>query len=267
MMLQNNHPAPSVSLPTLRLVLGLLALAISFYYSFKFISVGTTGFELLSALAFVCITEATKAMYSHDIAYYSATKQGDKTLFAALIVLILFALSITATVYFLLASPLKDDAKLQTSSNRTQQLQQQIATKQAQLAACNPNYLTKCVNPRTSELNALQAELSKASVNEESLSAIQANKAFWQKTAVFAGTDADSLQMYFAIIRGVLLEVIGLALIAQATSHRKLQNSFVESTPPITPKSLPSDDSKALLGEIERLKTELLEFKQLEKKD
>jgi hypothetical protein len=212
-----------ISLPTLRLVLGLTALAISFYYSFLFLSVGTSGFELISALAFVCITEATKAMYSHDIAYFSATRQGDKTLFAAIIVLILFALSITATVYFLLANPLKDDVKLTQSTHRAETIQAQIVAKQTQLSGCNGNYLTKCVNPRTAELSALQSEYDKALVKEESLSAIQANKAFWEKIGKFAGKSADEMQMYYAIMRGVLLEFIGLALIAQATDGYKAQ--------------------------------------------
>lgn len=215
-----------VSLPTLRLILGLLALAISFYYSFKFLSVGTTGFELLSALAFVSITEATKAMYSHDIAYFSATGQGDKTIFAALIVIVLFALSITATVYFLLANPLKEDAKLTNSTQSTERIEKAIAAKQAQLLQCNASYLTKCVNPRTAELNALQNQLTQVVTSNGDLTAIQANKAFWVKAGKFAGTDADSLQMYFAIARGVLLEIIGLALIAQATANRRIASQF-----------------------------------------
>jgi hypothetical protein len=203
-----------VSLPALRLVLGLLALAISFYYSFKFLSVGTTGFELFSALAFVAITEATKAMYCHDIVFFRATAQGDKTVFAALIVLVLFAMSITATVYFLLANPIKGDVKLTQTAHRTETLQAAITAKQAQLSGCNKNYLTKCVNPRTSELQKLQTDYNAALMAESDLSAIQANKAFWQKNAAFVGTNSDSLQMYYAILRGVLLEVIGLALIA-----------------------------------------------------
>jgi hypothetical protein len=219
-----NHAHSGVSLPTLRLTLGLIALAISFYYSFKFLSVGTTGFELLSALAFVAITEATKAMFCHDIVFFRATQQGDKTVFATIIVIILFALSITATVYFLLANPLKDDVKLNQSSQKTAQLKQAIEAKQAQLSSCNSNYLTKCVNPRTAELQKLQTDYNAALTAETDLSAIAANKVFWEKSAAFMGTTRDNLQMYFAITRGVLLEIIGLALIAQATANKRIQN-------------------------------------------
>lgn len=251
-----------LSLPTLRLVLGLTALAISFYYSFKFLSVGTSGFELISALAFVTITEATKAMYSHDIAYFSATKQGDKTIFAAIIVLILFALSITATVYFLLATPLKDDVKLSQSTQRIAALQAQITAKQAQLSACNGNYLTKCVNPRTAELSALQSDYANALASETDLSEIQANNAFWEKISFFISKRKDDVQLYYAIMRGVLLEVIGLALIAQATANRKLQSLAAQDLPS---NHALHDNSVAEVFALMSAKIEQLE-KQLEKK-
>lgn len=249
-----NHAYSGVSLPTLRLVLGLLALAISFYYSFKFLSVGTSGFELLSALAFVAITEATKAMYCHDIAFFRATNQGDKTVFAALIVLILFAMSITATVYFLLANPLKDDVKLSQTQQKTAQIKQAIDAKQAQLSSCNANYLTKCVNPRTTELQKLQTDYTAALASESELAEIQANKAFWGKIGKFIGKSADDTQMYYAILRGVVLEVIGLALIAQATANKRIQNYNA----PVINASVASDDSAALRAEIESLRAQLV---------
>jgi hypothetical protein len=251
-----NHAYSGVSLPALRLILGLTALAISFYYSFKFLSVGTNGFELLSALAFVCITEATKAMYSHDIAYFSATGQGDKTVFAAIIVAILFALSITATVYFLLANPLKEDVKLSNSTHRTEQIKQALEAKQAQLSGCNKNYLTKCVNPRTSELQKLQTDYTAALASESELSEIQANKAFWGKIGQFIGKRADDTQMYYAILRGVVLEVIGLALIAQATANKRIQSYNA----PVINASVTNNDSAALRAEIESLRAQLADL-------
>jgi hypothetical protein len=236
-----NHAYSGVSLPTLRLVLGLLALAISFYYSFKFLSVGTTGFELFSALAFVAITEATKAMYCHDIAFFRATHQGDKTVFAALIVLILFAMSITATVYFLLTNPLKDDVKLSQTQQKTAQIKQALDAKQAQLSSCNVKWLTKCVNPRTAELQKLQTDYTAALASEAELAEIQANKAFWGKIGKFIGKSADDTQMYYAILRGIVLEVLGLALIAQATANKRIQSYNA----PVIPPSPPSNPGKA----------------------
>jgi type II secretory pathway pseudopilin PulG len=248
-----NHAYNGVSLPTLRLVLGLLALAISFYYSFKFLSVGTTGFELFSALAFVAITEATKAMYCHDIVFFRATGQGDKTVFAALIVLILFAMSITATVYFLLANPIKGDVKLSQTAHRTETLKTAITAKQVQLSACNGNYLTKCVNPRTAELTALQSDYDKALASESDLAEIQANKAFWEKIGKFIGKNADDTQMYYAILRGVVLEVIGLALIAQATANKRIQSHY---NAPVINASVASNES-VLRAENEALRAQL----------
>lgn len=249
------HAYSGVSLPTLRLVLGLTSLAISFYYSFKFLSVGASGIELLSALAFVAITEATKAMYCHDIVFYRATNQGDKTVFAVLIVLILFAMSITATVYFLLANPIKGEVKLTQTAHRTETLQAAITAKQTQLSACKSTYLTKCVNPRTAELTALQSEYDKALANESELSEIQANKVFWQKIAAFMGANSDNVQVYYAILRGIVLEVIGLALLAQATANKQIQSYY---NAPVINASVASDDSAALRAEIESLRAQLV---------
>lgn len=254
MIAQSSHAYSGVSLPTLRLVLGLLSLAISFYYSFKFLSVGTNGFELLSALAFVAITEATKAMYCHDIVFFRATNQGDKTVFAVLIVLILFAMSITATVYFLLANPLKDDVKLSQTQQKTAQIKQAIDAKQTQLSSCNANYLTKCVNPRTAELQKLQTDYTAALASESELAEIKANKAFWEKIGKFMGKSADDTQMYYAILRGVVLEVIGLALIAQATANKRIQSHY---NAPVINASVASDDSAALRAENEALRAQL----------
>jgi predicted signal transduction protein with EAL and GGDEF domain len=120
-------------------------------------------------------------MYCHDIVFFRATGQGDKTVFAVLIVLVLFAMSITATVYFLLANPIKGDVKLTQTAHRTETLQTAITAKQAQLSGCNATYLTKCVNPRTAELTALQSDYDKALASESDLAEIQANKAFWGK--------------------------------------------------------------------------------------
>ena len=104
--------------------------------------------------------------------------------------------------------------------------QQSIDAKQAQLSSCNANYLTKCVNPRTAELQKLQTDYTAALVSESELAEIQANKAFWEKIGKFIGKNADDTQMYYAILRGVVLEVIGLALIAQATANKRIQSHY-----------------------------------------
>ena len=117
--------------------------------------------------------------------------------------------------------------------------QQSIDAKQAQLSSCNANYLTKCVNPRTAELQKLQTDYTAALVSESELAEIQANKAFWEKIGKFIGKNADDTQMYYAILRGVVLEVIGLALIAQATANKRIQSHY--NAPVILPPSPPSN--------------------------
>ena len=59
--------------------------------------------------------------------------------------------------------------------------------------------------------------------------------------------------MYYAILRGVILEVIGLALIAQATANKRIQNYHA----PVINASVASDDSAALRAENEALRAQL----------
>lgn len=219
MINQNN----TVSLPKLRLCLGLLALGVSFYYSWGFVSNGTSGFAALSAMAFVLVTECAKALFAHDIAFNYRNGKRDGVVFASLVILILFALSIAATVFFLIVNPLTEGVKLENATAQASQLKTAIEAKQLQIESCNPSHVTKCINPRTAELDKLQADYQTALKGESSLANAKAAEKFWDMFANFFAMTPENLRLWFAIMRGVLLEVLGLVFIAQATAHIELK--------------------------------------------
>ena len=86
----------------------------------------------------------------------------------------------------------------------------------------------------------MQEQYTQALDAQSMLTEIEADKAFWQKAAAFVGSTSDNTRFYFAIARGVLLEVLGLSLIAQATTHNRLKNAPV---PVANPAMLDNEDN------------------------
>jgi hypothetical protein len=217
------QPNNGLVLPTVRLILGICAVILSLIYSIQFISDGSSGIGIIPAVVFCVITEFCKVTFTTDLAYYYATRQADKALFAAVLVMILFALSISAAVFSLTINPARQETSLKQADSQVSTVQNAIAAKQTQLAACNPSYLTKCVNPRTQELEALQSQLSEMLKQSKDLAEARASAQFWQKVADYIGTNPNDLQLNFAIARAVVLDLLGLILISQYTATRRLQ--------------------------------------------
>lgn len=249
--MMTTHHTP-LTLPTVRLVLGICAILLSFIFSIQFVSQGNTGGAIISAILFCLITEFCKVAFTGDCAFYWATNQGSKALFSAVLVATLFALSISAAVFVLTISPAKNETLVNQSDTRTETLQQQIAAKKAQIAACPASFATKCINPRTNELNTLQTELNDILKQSDTLTDAKANLQFWTKAAEYLGTNPNSLQLNFAIARAVLLDLLGLILISQYTATKRINSTnALRNT-----QALPHDNS-ALMAEIEALKLQL----------
>lgn len=261
-MLPHSTPTTSggLSLPYLRLTLGVAALLTALYFSISFLSQGVTGAAFMAALSFCLITEITKALFAGDVAYYSAIKQNDKALFALVIVAILFALSIMASVWFLVSNPLKEDVALNHASHKTTQIEQAITSKKAAIAACNQSYVTKCVNPRTQELTALQNEYNEALASESKYSEVEASREFWKMSAGAMGTTPENLKMGLALVRSVLLELLGIVLIGQFTSNKRLQShafSYNNALHSVTDNSSAAEVFSLMSAKIEQLEKDL----------
>ena len=254
-----------LSMPYLRAFVGLVLILLSLYATINFLSQGFTGLAFLGIVVFCLGIETVKILFSGDIGFYLALKMPEKALFSFCMVAILFCLSIGSETWFLMSGTLKGTAQLEQSTERTESLQAQIVAKQAQLAACNPSHLTKCVNPRTAELSALQSELDKAALADAQNSEALANQKFWAQIAAATATTPENLQLGINVMRSFLQELFGLYLFAQFSTWKRLQSlpheaySRNDSDFEMPVLQFNPDDLKA---EIEHLKAELAKKQQ-----
>jgi hypothetical protein len=79
-------------------------------------------------------------------------------------------------------------------------LQTAIGAKRSELAACNPVMLTKCVNPRTAELTAKQAELDSLLAKGNDLVEERTRAESWQRLANTFGTTVAGIQFGYCRI-------------------------------------------------------------------
>lgn len=224
MTYSNNNQA--LSLPTVRLFFGVCAILLSLVFSIQFVAQGAGGAAIISAVIFCLVTEFCKVTFTGDFGYYWETGQGSKSLFYGVLVVLLFALSISSAVYVLTIAPTKNDAIITQSDTRTETLQKQIAAKQAQVSACNPSYISKCIKPLNDQLTDLQGELNALLKQNDSLTEAKANAEFWNKTAKYFNTDANSLQLNWAILRATILDLLGLVLISNYSTTKRLNNDL-----------------------------------------
>jgi hypothetical protein len=199
------------------------------------------------------ITEFCKVAFVTDLAFYYETKQADKALFSACIVLLLFALSISAAVYSLTINPTRQQAVVEQADGKIDALKEAVAGKEAALAACNPAFVSKCINPRSLELKALQDDLTVLMAQGDNLIEAKASAAFWAKAAAYLNTDANDLQLNFAIARAVVLDLLGLILIGQYTASKRLQ------TAPLAAYEVKDNDRAAEVFALMSAKIEQLE--------
>ena len=213
--------------PAVRLVLGVCAFGVSLYYSWLFIAAGAAGAALITAAVFVVVTEVSKVVFVTDVEYYLAVGQEEKAAGAALLVLVLFLLSISATAFHIItnasgaeSAALQSSAKYKNLQTAIDDAEQAIQSARVALAACPSGHSSKCVQPRMADINRLTGD--KAALLQQQ-SAIQPSAGgFWDKLAEITGYTAAGLQTSFAFLRGILLEVLGLLLIAQGAAARRV---------------------------------------------
>jgi len=214
-----------------RIVLGILAMGVSLYYSWAFIVGGATGAAMFVFVAFVLVTEGAKILLTSDVAYYSATGQGEKTLWAGLMVIVLFCLSIAATAYNLIVSASVKHSEVAQSENRYQSMQarldnlkRRIASAEADKANCPSNYITKCIKPAQRRIDQLRAQENSLQQQLGEYKPSSGGAVFWQRLSQQTGIPAGDLETYFAFLRGFLLELLGLLLLAQASAGARLKH-------------------------------------------
>ncbi len=90
--------------------------------------------------------------------------------------------------------------------------------------------MTKCINPRTQELNALQAQLNavQTGISQEVIEA-KNRAATWNKLAAALGSTPEELQVKVAFTRAVLLEIIAPIFVSLFLS--RYRNGKIEQEP------------------------------------
>jgi len=224
-----------LSLPYLRAFVGLVLILLSLYATISFLSQGFTGLAFLSVIVFCLAIEAVKILFSGDIGFYLALKEPEKALFSFLMVSILFCLSVGSETWFLLSGSLKGTTQIEQTAARSTSLETQIAAKQTQLAACNPSHLSKCVNPRTAELTALQGELNKVSAAATANADALANEKFWKQMGEATGASPENLQLGLDLTRAFLQELFGLYFLGQFSTWKRLKALALEEDSDIDP--------------------------------
>ncbi len=186
--------------------LGIAGMLVSLYFSIQFITGNASGAELIAGIVFCLLLDYGKVSLSSEAMIAMAQLRLLSAVCYTLIVICLYGLSMMAATFMLTNHA--TSAIVEQSDSKIATLQKQVADKQAQLEDCNPNHLTKCVNPRTAELEALQGQLTAAqNVGKEVLDA-KDRAATWDKLAKTLGTTVDDLQIKLAFARAILLEII-----------------------------------------------------------
>lgn len=249
----------NLSLPYLRLLIGVIFVFLGLASTISFLSQGFSGLAFCIILAFCVGIEVTKILLGGDVGFYLAIKQPDKAIFSGVIVLVLVCLSLTAEIYFLMSGNLIEQAKLATATNRTATIQSQIDSAQANLDKCPTGYVTKCQKPLNTQIEHLQGELKTALASESEQAIAQGNTRFYEMLAKATGTTTDNLLLFINFIRALLGEVLGLYLCSQFATYRRLKNpdNHAFNHSPTDTLNAPVSDNSGYLAEIATLRAEL----------
>lgn len=192
--------------------LGILGMLVSLYYSIMFISGNASGAELIAGIVFALIMDYAKVALGSEALIALIQFRLLSAVIYALIVISLYSLSMFSATFILATH--SDNSALQFHEQQAKDLKADIVAKRAELAKCPASYLTKCVTPRTEELNLLQNKLALA---EQVTMDIQESKKIattWEKFAHVIGDTPESLQVKLAFFRAFLLEIISPMLVS-----------------------------------------------------
>jgi hypothetical protein len=193
-----------------------------------FIAGNATGAELVAGIVFCLLLDYGKVALATEALYAMAGFRLLSAVCYALIVICLYGLSMLAATFMLTShttSAIADQSDKQIAT-----LQQAITDKQTQLNACSAGMMTKCINPRTKELNELQTQLNavQTGISKEVIEA-KDRAATWDKLANAVGSTPEELQVKLAFTRAVLLEIIAPIFVSLFLS--RYRNGKAEQQP------------------------------------
>jgi len=213
-----------------RITLGVIAMLVSFYYSWQFI-VGSadSGSAFLIAAAFVIVTEGAKIILFADGMYH--LKHGNKEwgVFALGISGLLIIYSITATAFnftvntepYRQANLLLDKALTKLDTVRTDIDNAQYYIKQCAYSSLKEN----CIQTQTSQLEVLKQREIETQKDIKHMQNETGAAAFWQ----YIGNERTQILFHFS--RGILLELLGLILLSNGLMQVRISKGVHLSIP------------------------------------
>ena len=201
-----NQSNPQLPRGSIGFALGIAGMLVSLYYSIMFISGTATGTEIVIGIVFALTLDYGKVALATEALIAMANLRLFKAVFFTLIVICLYSLSMLAATFMLTshntsAAAVQSDLKIAT-------LEKSIAEKQSELDKCPAGIMTKCITPRTKELNDLKAELLTAQNLSSDVLAAKNQAATWEKISKLLGAPPEELQVKLAFARAFLLEII-----------------------------------------------------------
>lgn len=203
-MIQSN--SPKLPRGAIGFALGIAGMLVSLYYSIMFIAGNATGTELAIGIVFALCLDYGKVALATEALLALASFRLLSAVVYSLIVISLYCLSMLAATFMLTAH--NTSALATQYDSRVATIQKSIDDKKAQISACNQSYVSKCVNPRTAELTALQAELATAQNVSGDVIAAKNTAATWEKLAKILDSTPEELQVKLAFARAFILEII-----------------------------------------------------------
>ncbi len=186
--------------------LGIAGMLVSLYFSIEFITGNASGAELIAGVVFCLILDYGKVSLASEAMLAMIQFRLLSAVCYTLIVICLYGLSMMAATFMLTTHA--TSAIVEQSDSKIAAIQAQIEAKRKDLDACPAGILTKCINPRTAELTALQAELSAAQNVSRDVLEAKDRAATWQKFAKALGTTPEDLQIKINLGRAILLEIL-----------------------------------------------------------
>jgi hypothetical protein len=239
-----------------RLGLGIIAMSVSFYFSWVFIVGDANGITaILIAAAFVIVSEGSKIILFSDGLYHARYGNAEWGFTALFISSVLIGYSITATAFnfTLSAEPYRQAQKSHDYTlEQLENVRLRIDTANKNIEFCNNSgWFSKCVEPEQAELSALLKRESSLLLELKELQKKTGAGIFWQRLG------GDTAQGIFHFSRGFILEILGLIMLATGIAEMRINKGVRASMPtllgvqpmgppkPTTPLSGSQNDAKS----------------------
>ncbi|AUI68309.1 hypothetical protein [Beggiatoa leptomitoformis] len=204
-----------------KLAFGVIAMLVSVYNSWLFVSFGAISLlPLVMAGIFVAVTEVSKVIFWGESLYQFRIGNGERATWTLIVALLLIALSVTATAFNLIVNSASQAEQVKQQSTQYQNLTTQLENVRSDVANIqghkwfgdyknNPNNAKK-LDEQVATLLEREKRLAK---EVEEFKPQVGSAVFW----------SSEVEMTFAFLRGLLLEVLGLMLIGTALVDMRMK--------------------------------------------